>query len=219
MKYILKKNQIAILVIALMMIAAGYLNYNVNETKDEIYTSAVTNERVEESNIGDATLVSTQDVKDEKNELNATIEENTISNSVIDDKTTENLDKNNSLQTNAKATDEYFAKSRLQRDTMYSQMIETYEKILENNNIAETQKTIIAEEIANVNSQKNAIMIAENLIKTKGFEECIIFINNNSVSIIVQADELSGEQIAQIQNIAAREIGAELENIHISNRG
>ena len=58
-------------------------------------------------------------------------------------------------------------------------------------------------------------MIAENLIKAKGFENVIIFSNENSVSVIVKTEALEPEKIAQIQNIVSREleIGAELINI------
>ena len=61
-------------------------------------------------------------------------------------------------------------------------------------------------------------MIAENLIKTKGFEDLIIFVNNKSVNIIVKSNELKTEQIAQIQNITSRELVVEIDNIHISNK-
>ena len=59
---------------------------------------------------------------------------------------------------------------------------------------------------------------SENLIKNKGFQDLIIFINGDSISIIVKAKELKEEQIAQIQNIISRELKGEIENIHISNK-
>ena len=101
---------------------------------------------------------------------------------------------------------------------MYSQMIESYQKILENQSIGEAQKTIAQTEIQNINTIKNKIMICENLIKTKGMEEVIIFVNDKSISVVVKADKLTQEQIAQIQNIIAREMQVEITNIHISNK-
>ena len=97
-------------------------------------------------------------------------------------------------------------------------MLETYQKILENNSISQEQKGISEQEIAKINQTKNAIMIAENLISTKGFENSVIFVNDTSVSVIVKAEKLEQEQIAQIQNIVSRELKVELENIHISNK-
>ena len=59
-------------------------------------------------------------------------------------------------------------------------------------------------------------MLCENLIKNKGFGDVVIFANGDSINIIVRAEDLQTEQIAQIQNIILRELNCEMENIHIS---
>ena len=46
----------------------------------------------------------------------------------------------------------------------------------------------------------------------------ISFVNDKSINVIVKADTLEQDTIAQIQNIIAREMNAEIENIHISNK-
>ena len=120
----------------------------------------------------------------------------------------------NSISTN----DDYFTKSKLERDTMYSQMIENYEKILNSSNALETQKQSATEEITKINETKNSIMICENLITTKGFDKNIIFVNDDSISVIIGAEEIKQEEVAQIQNIISREMKAEIENIHISTK-
>ena len=61
-------------------------------------------------------------------------------------------------------------------------------------------------------------MICENLIKTKGFENNVIFVNGDSISVIIETDNVSQEEIAQIQNIVSRELNAQIENIHITNK-
>lgn len=134
-----------------------------------------------------------------------------------------NSSENNTVATSGtvtKETDEYFTNSRLTRDTMYSQMIESYQKILDNTSISADQKAISQTEIKKINDLKNSIMICENLIKTKGFKDVVIFVNDTSISVIIKADaeEITGEGAAQIQNIVAREMKAEIENIHISSK-
>ena len=74
---------------------------------------------------------------------------------------------------------------------MYSQMLESYEKIIENASVSAEQKAIAQTEVKKINDLKNSIMITENLIKTKGFEEVVIFVNDSSVSAIVKADTLT----------------------------
>lgn len=209
---LLKRNQIIILVIALMLVSAGYLNYTSLQTNNTIETSSSTNE-IDYAGIGDAKLVSSDNIVENTNEVaivpNDTIEENIVEN--------ENTQETSSSNTN-EDVNQYFITSRLNRETMYSQMLETYEKILENEVISEAQKTIAQTEIKNINDTKNRIMICENLIKTKDIEDVLIFVNDQSISVIVRIDTLEQEQIAQIQNIIAREMQTEITNIHISNK-
>lgn len=113
---------------------------------------------------------------------------------------------------------DYFTNSRLNRENMYSQRIENYQDILNNTNVSETQKKIAQEEITKLNNEQNAIMIAENLIKTKGVDDLIILVNGDSVNVVVGGEELEKETIAQIQNIITRELGTDIGNIHIMNK-
>ena len=101
---------------------------------------------------------------------------------------------------------------------MYSQNLENYQKIIDSTEISAEQKTIAQNEIIKINNEKNAIMIMENLIKTKGFSDVVIFINNKSVSVVVKAEKLDVKDVAKIQNIVSRELDTEISNIHISNK-
>ncbi len=222
MKQILKKNQIIISVIAIMLIAAGYMNYTSNE-KQALETAVLTDSE-KYAGIGDATLVSAN-VADNNDVQNITDDstknEDEIKSNEQNTETTENAVQNE-INTSTTVTEtsgnQYFAELRLERDKMYSQMLESYQKILSNSQISETQKEISENEIKKINDTRNAIMIAENLIKNKGFQDLIIFINGDSINIIVKAKELKEEQIAKIQNIISRELKGEIENIHISNK-
>ena len=60
-------------------------------------------------------------------------------------------------------------------------------------------------------------MISENLIKLKGFEETVILVNDNSINIIVDAENLNSNEVAQIQNIILNEFSVDIKNIHIIN--
>ena len=187
-----KKGTIAIYVVALMLVTAGYWSYLSKETA-ALETMSAEQNTTSDENLGDAELVSNNEVIKEENQ-------------------------NTTEETVAKETDDYFEESKLSRDTMYSQTLETYKGMLENSNVSEEQKTIVTQEVTKLNQEKNAIMICENLISTKGFEKCVIFVNVESVSVIIKSDELKAEEIAQIQNIISREIGAKVENIHIMKR-
>lgn len=209
MKSIFKKNQVIISVIAIMLIAAGYMSYTTNE--ENVMKTSLLMDEEEYAGLGDAQLVSSEAVSN--NMENVQENENTSENMNI-----VNSDKNvEVVDTVAKEKNSsYFTESRLERDKMYSQMLESYQKILENNQISETQREIAQQEVKKINDIRNALMISENLIKNKGFEDIIIFVNGNSVNVVIKAKDLEKEQIAQIQNIVMRELEEDIENIHIS---
>ena len=224
-----KKNQVIIYIIALMLMTAGYLNYTTNQQGDSVETSMkMEADDTQVADIGDAKLVNSNDVI--TNETQNTLEENN-KNSTIDNNTTNTI-KNETANTSSNSTNtenstlekisnnsnDYFTKSKLERDTMYSQMLETYEKVINSSNASETQKQSATQEITKINNIKNSIMICENLIKTKGFENSVVFVNGESISVIIGASELSKEQVAQVQNIISREMNAKIENIHIANK-
>ena len=232
MKGLLKKNQVIIYVIALMLVTAGYLNYTTN-TAEQVSTQTAmemeANDDMQIADIGDATLVNSEAVSENEVTENTTVNE-TENTSNTNGTTTEETNKdiaqntntsenNTTTQTSATVTtDEYFTKSKLERDTMYSQMIESYEKVLNSSNSLETQKQSATEEIKKINNIKNSIMICENLISTKGFTNNIVFVNGDSISVIIGVEQLQQEEVAQIQNIISRELNAEIENIHISTK-
>lgn len=175
--------------LALVLVTAGYWTYISKET-GTLETVSIANQNTTnttDEHLGDATLVSNNEVVEKKEEKD----------------------------TNLTKQDEYFQESKLSRDTMYSQTLETYQGILNNSNVSEEQKAIVTQEITQLNEEKNAIMICENLMLTKGFEKCVIFVNVDSISVIVGVEELKSDEIAQIQNIVSREMNAKVENIHI----
>ena len=200
---LIKKNQVIIYTIAVLIMVAGYLNYTTNIDNEVVQVSSNEVNETKDENIGDARLVSSE----------AIIEENEQN-----DNTTINETNINTTEETSATIDEYFSKSKLERDTMYSQMLETYENILNSSNALETQKQSATEEIEKINNTKNSIMICENILKTKGFTNTLIFVNDKSISVIIEATELKQEEIAQIQNIISREMKADIENIHISTK-
>ena len=193
-----KVKQMTLVVCGVILLGVGFMNYNSN-TKEEVSTEiAVTDVG---NRIGDVQLVSS----------NAIVEnENTINNAVVENDT-------NTVK-NEVVSEDYFTKTKLERDEMCSKMLENYQKIIDNKELPETQKSIAVQEIDKINKTQNSIMIAENLIKNKGFEDVAVLVNNNVVNVVVKSSFLSNEDIGKIQNIIEREFDVDLSNVNISSR-
>ena len=221
---IIKKNQLAILVISLMLITAGYLsygtNYNNNLNVGVSATEVGENADVNLAALGDAELVNTN-VSDQNNDQNkeqTSEENNQEENANINVNPVEENKENNNTNNSKVDNSNYFTTSKLERNVMYSQMISRYKEIIESNAQVTEQKAIAQEEINKINKLQNAIMITENLLNVKGFEQNIIFVNGDSISVIIGKSELGTDEIAQIQNIVSRELSADISNIHISTK-
>ena len=106
----IKKGSVAIYVLALMLVTAGYWNYISKESQTlETVSASQNNENTSEENLGDATLVN--------------------NNELIDEEESEETEE-------VKKEDGYFEESKLARDTMYSQTLETYQGMLNNSNVS-----------------------------------------------------------------------------------
>lgn len=231
LKNVLKKNQVALFAIALMLITSGYLNYTNN-----LKMAALGDARLVSANVTEENLTSNNTIPNEEennNEENGEYSNNDDNDDEKEDDEDEKDDRNkdddeddnekdkknnNTIDTGSKINnEEYFTQTRLERDKMYSQMIETYQKILENSNISTEQKNTASEEIKNINNKRNAIATIETLIKGKGISEIVVLVNGDVIDAIVKADNnIEGEQVAQISNIISRELKAEIEDIHIT---
>ena len=178
MKNIIKKNQIVLFVIGIMIIAAGYLSFT-NETNNALEAGALADSE-EIASIGDARLVSANvadsntignnvatnkidgvgnntinDVENMNNVVNNINGENSNTNDEAEEnfgnnEYANNLETSQTVETSNTQSDEYFTNSRLERNTLYSQQIENYQDILNNTNVSEAQKQIAQEEITRI---------------------------------------------------------------------
>lgn len=130
-----------------------------------------------------------------------------------------NLTLNNStITTNSNTTttsSNFFVTQRNYRQETREQEILYYDAI-----ISSTASS--AEAIATAENKKLEIvkimeqeLVLEGLIKSKGFEDCVVSTSNENVSVIVKAQQLESAQVAQIVSIVQEQLGTDLGNIKI----
>ena len=202
-----KLKQIILTIIGIILICIGYFNFNLDFQNEDKFEIAKRDGN--DINLGDVELVNSEPIENYKTG-------NIVSNDELEN-TNLLVDKSLIIEDNVEVYD-YFEETRIQRENMYSEMIETYEKIVNNLDTPNDQKAISIQEISNITNIRNGIMISENLIKNKGFEDVVILVNNDTASVIVKSYNLNQEQISKIQNIIQRELKIEIQNVNISNK-
>lgn len=199
-----KVKQMTLVISGVILLGVGFMNYNPNN--EEIKEVAVTD--VGTNRVGDVQLVSSNAIVDNN--------ENSTNSAVVSSTNTAIVENSVPVNTNS---EDYFTKTKLDRDEMYSKMLEAYQKIVDNRELPETQKAISIQEIDKINKAQNSIMIAENLIINKGFENVVVLVNNNNVvNVVVKSSFLSNEDIGKIQNVIEREFDVPLEKVNISTK-
>ena len=190
---IIKKKEVALGLLAIFFLLVGFFSYNPIFKNTETAVSDTQN--YPDSELGEALFVSSNDVVEEEQE---------------------DIQVENIVETAAQK--DYFLEAKMDRDNTYSKSVEVYEKILENTSITSDQKAIAQNEISKITDEKKTIATAENLIKFKGFEDVVIFKNENGVCVIVKSESLQPEQVAQIQNIVQREFQVDGKDIVLETR-
>ena len=71
--------------------------------------------------------------------------------------------------------------------------------------ICDNMKTIFGYSLTRMSNAADAEGRIENLVKAKGYTECIAIIGEESVSVIVQTDGLESSDVATIKDIATTE--------------
>lgn len=193
--------QVLLITVAIILIFMGYFNYSLDINIDK---ENIAKEERNEHSLGDVQLVNAEPSLVANNDI--------VPNEEVDDNET-TKDIINNVNEN-----KYYEETKLERNRMYSEMLESYQNLIDSPETPQDQKAIAAKEISNINKRKNGLMIAENLIKNKGFEDVVILVNDNIVSVVVKSYILNQEQISKIQNIVERELDVEIKNINISNR-
>ena len=130
-----------------------------------------------------------------------------------------NMDEEASMGGNAEISDTFFTDYRLEREKTRGENIETLEGIVQSEGASvETIDNANEEMIALVQLSEQELLL-ENLIKSKGFEDCIVFIHQGYVNVLVDAVEITQQQAVQIQDAVASECGVELSKITIAVSG
>lgn len=93
---------------------------------------------------------------------------------------------------------------------------ETLLEIINNKNLAEAQKQTAVDNMIALTDIAEKEMASEILLEAKGFEDVVVSISADMVDVVVNAAELTDAQRAQIEDVIKRKTGIAAENIIIS---
>ena len=186
MKRMVRKNQLIITALAIMIAAAGYLNYSGTRLEEAVSRSAVQEEQVLMENGYE--LTPEGEVTDTPGEA---------------------------ILTSVSGSD-FAASAKLTREQIRAQNKETLMEVINNDMIAEEQKQSAIDSITSLTEIAEREAAAELLLDAKGFEDSVVSITDNSADVVIHMAEISESQRAQIEDIVKRKAEIPGENIVIT---
>lgn len=110
---------------------------------------------------------------------------------------------------------DYFAQARLTRQKNRDEAIESVQTMLKDTSLTDDQRKEITQKAAELTSLSKSETAIEELVKAKGFKECVAFVDGETASVVVSTEGLSNEQAAQIFDIILSKTKINSENINI----
>ena len=190
MKRILKKNQIMISALAVMIAVAGYLNYSGKLFGDE--TQKVDNE-VANQELLDISLEEAEEIESMDSEVSETPGEAVLT-----------------------SGSKIVAEAKVAREQVRAENKEILQGIIDNKNLSEKQKSEAVAEMIEMTKIAELETSVETMLLSKGFSESVVTITETGVDVVVNGAELTDAHRAQIEDIVTRKTGVEAKNIVIT---
>lgn len=226
MKNMIKKNQMMITALAIMIAVAGYLNFAGTKVTDEEIMSV--NGEIATDDLGNLDYAALEDLSEEDLEQASgdiesldsdvtMVESGSVDEALEEALAEEQMEEvpGEAVFTSASTTSE-LSGAKLAKEQTRAQNKETLLEIINNANISETQKQEAVNSMISMTDIAEKETAAEILLEAKGFEDAIVSIDGDSVDVVVNTSELTEAQRAQIEDIVIRKTGVSADAIIIS---
>lgn len=121
----------------------------------------------------------------------------------------------NSTETENAGSTDFFAQARIDREAGRSRSIETFNAVLQNENADSSAKASAEQGVLELAQNTETETAVENLLRAKGFEDAVCYINNGMANVVVKTEVLDSAGAAQISEIVTQQSGIPQEKIKI----
>lgn len=206
MKRILKKNQIIITALAIMIAVAGYINYKDLVSKHDKGTKETNiNLALGETDAQTGDLLSNDAEPDDFSVTDPGAAILTGSNSGV------------STVDNGLVQSDFIISAKLDREQVRAANKESLLSIINNTSLDESSKAEAVSKMIELTDIAEREAAAELLLEAKGFVDVIVSITDSQADVVVNKSSLSDTERAQIEDIIKRKSGVGVENITISS--
>ncbi|PWM65282.1 MAG: hypothetical protein DBX61_10535 [Clostridiales bacterium] len=121
----------------------------------------------------------------------------------------------NMSDTYSEDTEAYFLSAQLNRQRSRDEALETLQVVIDSSETMPDVKDEALNRMISIASEIETEAIVEEMIKAKGFEDCLAVMTGEKINVIVKTPGLLTSEVAQITEIVTQETGFSPENIVI----
>lgn len=206
MKKIFKKNQIIISILAVMIAAAGYINYTGFEFGDNEDTALNDDSSVETVNDIE-TDISQEDIENTEAEISADDEKASAS---------QEESPGSAVLASSSSSTELIAEVKLSREQVRAKNKDTLLEVINNTEVADELKQDAIADMVEMTDIAEKEMQAEILLDAKGFADSVVTITEQSADVVINKTKITKEESAQIEDIVVRKTEVPAENVVIT---
>lgn len=201
MKKIIKKNQVVIAALTVLLGVAGYINFsgNIKEPKDASKDTESAFANTDPVDVADGEIILDGDDLEEHIELNS--DEDQIGEAVL-------------TSTNPAATN--MINIKLSREQTRSKAKDNLLEIINGDGMDEVAVSDATNAYIKMTEDMEKETEAETVLSAKGYTNCIVSIGDGSVDVIICAESITDEQRAQIEDVVIRKTGCTIDEINIT---
>ena len=111
--------------------------------------------------------------------------------------------------------DSYFANAQINRERSRDEALETLQVVVDSSESLPEMRDKALGEIMQIASDIETEATVEEMIRAKGFDDCVAIISGQNINVIVKSEGLLTSEVAQITDIVKNETGFEAKNIRI----
>lgn len=204
MKRVFKKNQVIIAALAVMIAAAGYLNYSGRLFLDKAKSSETGSEVASQELLD----ISQEDSQSASSDIKSQDGDNEAQTSTPGE----------AVLTGGDATS-IVSQAKITREQVRAKNKESLQEIIDNKQLTGEQKKKAVNEMVELTKIAEKEAAAETMLSAKGFTDSVVSLSEESADVVVNAKELSEANRAQIEDIVIRKTGMAAENIVITPAG
>lgn len=222
MRFNYKNRGFVVLILSAMLVVVGVANYQLSKKSAlgvsqefKAYEQAQLDKNLETED--SSTEVDIVDSK--SSEQTADITDSNQATSKVEEKVTETskqIEEQLTSEANMQKSS-YILDMKMTREKQRNDLAEDLNEMINNPSTSEeTRKEASEMKLKLVKDQETELKI-ENLLSTKGFEDALVYINDDVVNVVVNEDKLEKEDAAKIFDLVAQQSGVKYENIKVMN--